>query len=172
MKFLRIALLGVAALCAAALMAGPAFAAEPAGKVDLSKVKSKGPITDVILDKAPNAAGIAKAKARAAFADSAGRNIAIDSTVPGADLNAVAAALNSTYHGAEIVDLIVHVVKLADIPTICGSPEAQACYKSTDPTRNGKGEIWFGHDDPDWIHALVHEYGHHMDNQLLNIAHL
>src|SRR4029079_6404431 len=66
----------------------------------------------------------------------------------------------------------VHVVKLSDVGTLCGNPDFQACYKSTDPLHNGKGEIWFGYDDPDWKHSLVHEYGHHMDNQLLNIAHL
>jgi hypothetical protein len=169
---LKTALLSVAALCAAALMAGPAFALEPAGKADLTKVKAKGVVKDVILDEAPKVAGVAKVTARAAYADAAGRTITIDSTVPSADLNTVAAVMNATYHGAEIVDVIVHVVKLSDIATICGSPQALACYLPTDPARNGKGQLWFGYDDPDWKHSLVHEYGHHMDNQLLNLAHL
>jgi hypothetical protein len=174
----RTALLSVAALIAAALVAGPAAAAtqpagaQPAGKVDLSKVKSKGVVKDVILDAAPSVAGIAKHTARASFADSAGRNIAIDTTVPGADLNAVAAVLNSTYHGAEISDLLVHVVTLSEVATICGTSQALACYLPTDPIHNGKGQLWYGNDDPDWKHSLVHEYGHHMDNQILNIAHL
>lgn len=168
----RVALLSVAAFCAAALMAGPAMAIAPAGKVDLTKVKAKGPVKDAILRTAPKVAGIAKATARASYADAAGRTITMDSTVPGADLNTVAAVLNSTYHGAEITEVIVHVVRLSEIPTICGSPDALACYLPTDPTRNGKGQLWFAIDDPDWKHSLVHEYGHHTDNQLLNIAHL
>lgn len=172
MTFVKTALLSVVALCAAALMAGPALAIEPAGKVDLTKVKSKGPVKDVILKKAPKLAGIAKATARASYADSAGRTITIDSTVPSADLNAVAAVLNSTYHGVEISEVIVHLVRLSEIPAICGSADALACYKPTDPTRNGKGQLWFAADDANWKHVLVHEYGHHMDNQLLNIAHL
>lgn len=172
MNLLKTALLSAAAFCAAALMAGPALAIEPAGKVDLTKVKAKGPVKDVILKKAPKVAGIAKATARATYADAAGRNITIDSTVPGADLNTVAAVLNSTYHGAEITEVIVHVVRLSEIPTICGSRDALACYLATDPTRNGKGQLWFAADDSDWKHSLVHEYGHHIDNQMLNIAHL
>lgn len=172
MLILKTALLSVAALCAAALMAGPALAIERAGTVDLTKVTANGPVKDVILDKAPKVAGIAKATARASYVDSAGRNFTIDSTVPSADLNAVAAVLNSTYHGAEISDVIVHVVRLSEIPTICGNPQALACYLPADPTRNGKGQLWFAVDDADWKHSLVHEYGHHMDNQLLNIAHL
>lgn len=153
-------------------MAGPAMATQQAGTVDLTKVKAKGVVKDVILDSAPKVAGIAKTKARAAFADSAGRNIAIDTTIPGLDLAPAAAVLNSTYHGAEIADVTVHVVTLAEIATICGTAQALACYLPTDPAHNGKGQLWFGADDPDWKHSLVHEYGHHTDNQLLNIAHL
>lgn len=148
------------------------MAIEPAGNVDLTKVKAKGPVKDVILDKAPKVAGIANAVARASYADAAGRNITIDSTVPSADLDAVAAVLNSTYHGSEITEVIVHVVRLSEIATICGSAQALACYLATDPARNGKGQLWFANDDNDWKHSLIHEYGHHMDNQLLNIAHL
>ncbi|MGK2877992.1 MAG: hypothetical protein ACSLFF_05395 [Solirubrobacterales bacterium] len=163
--------LSALALLATALMAGPASAAQPAGTVDLTRVKAKGVVKDVILDAPPKVAGIART-GRAAYTDSAGRNFTIDTTVPGADLNAFGAVLNSTYHGAEIADLIVHVVTLAQIATICGSNQALACYLPTDPTRNGKGQIWMADDDADWKHSLVHEYGHHMDNQLLNIAHL
>lgn len=170
--FLKAALLSIVAIFAAALMAGPALAIEPAGKIDLTKLKAKGPVKDVILDKAPKVAGIAKATARATFADSAGRSITIDSTIPGADLNPVAAVLNSAYHGAEISDLIVHVVRFSEMETVCGSKDVIACYQASDPTRNGNGQLWFAMDDPDWKHSLIHEYGHHMDNQLLNIAHL
>ena len=56
--------------------------------------------------------------------------------------------LNSTYHGAEIADVIVHVVTLAEIATICGINQALACYLPTDPTRNGKGQIWFAATTP------------------------
>ncbi|MBJ7459640.1 MAG: hypothetical protein JHD02_10665 [Thermoleophilaceae bacterium] len=163
--------LSALALLATALMAGPASAAQPAGTVDLTKVKAKGVVKDVILDAPPKVAGIAKT-GRAAYTDSAGRSFTIDTTVPGADLNAFGAVLNSTYHGAEIADVIVHVVTLAEIATICGSSQALACYLPTDPARNGKGQIWVANDDTDWKHSLVHEYGHHTDNQLLNIAHL
>lgn len=168
----KTALLSVAAFCAAALMAGPASAAQPAGTVDLSKVKAKGVVKDVILDSAPKVAGIARTVARASYADTNGRNIAIDSTVPGADLNTVAAVLNSTYHGDEITDVIIHVVTLSQVAAICGSTQVLACYLPTDPVHNGKGQLWFATDDGDWKHSLVHGYGHHMDNQLLNIAHL
>lgn len=169
---LKAALLSAVALCAAALMATPAFAAQPAGKADLSKVRATGEVRDVFLDSAPKVAGVAKKTGRAAYADSAGRTFTIDSTIPGADLNAVAAVLNATYHGEEIKDIIVHAVRFSEMPAFCESNEADACYLATDPVHNGKGQLWFSYDKEDWRHLLVHEYGHHMDNQLLNIAHL
>jgi hypothetical protein len=163
----------VAALCAAAAVAAPASAATPtpAPTIDLSKVDAKKEVKDTILTSPPKVASISKAVARASFTDSTGAVIFIDSTVPGADLNAVAGVLNSTYHRSEISNVLVHVVTLAQIPAICGDPQALACYM---PNRDGSGhgQLWFANDDSDWIHSLVHEYGHHTDNQIANIGQL
>lgn len=158
-------------LCAASAQAAPA-GATPAGSADLTKIKAQRVVRDTILSTAPLVARASRAVARAAFTDSAGRTITIDSTVPTFDLNQVAAVLNSTYHFNEIAHVQIHVVTLADMAAICGDPQAVACYLPTDPLKNGDGQIWIAADDTDWQHSLVHEYGHHTDNQLLNLGQL
>lgn len=47
-----------------------------------------------------------------------------------------------------------------------------ACYAPDDPQRSFDGRLWFAGDDSDVTHTLVHEYGHDVDNQLLNLGHL
>lgn len=154
---------------AAAFAAGPASALESAGKIDLTKVVAQKEVKDVILEPGARVASTSKVVARTALADSQGQTITIDSTVPSFDLNQVASVLNSTYHRSEIVKVKIHVVSLAEMRTICGSGQALACYR---PMAGGFGELWFAADDSDWIHSLVHEYGHHIDNQIANVSQL
>jgi hypothetical protein len=161
------------AVAAAALISSSAAASElqPAGKIDLSKVSAKKEVKDALLPAGAHVASTARAVARAAFADASGRVITIDSTVPAFDLTAAANVLNSTFHGAEISNVVIHVKTLAEIATICGDKQALACYQPSN-TVPGHGELWFAADDTDWIHSLVHEYGHHMDNQIANLEQL
>lgn len=160
----------IAAFGCVAAFAGPALAIEPAGKIDLTKVKAQKEVKDVILEPGARVASTgSKVVGRVALADSQGQTITIDSTVPAFDLNQVASVLNSTYHKTEILKVKIHVVSLSDMATICGSSQALACYR---PMAGGFGELWFAADDSDWIHSLVHEYGHHMDNQFANVAQL
>lgn len=48
------------------------------------------------------------------------------------------------------------------------------CYLPEDPQRSYRGAMWIPAANPtpadDWRHVAVHEYGHHVDNQLLNFA--
>lgn len=150
----------------------PAAEAKQAEKLDLGAVTAQKEVKDTILHRAPSIKLRKPPVARAALTDNAGNTITVDSTVPGYDINQVAAVINSTIHGAEVSNLVIHVQTMAQIGITCGSPDAIACYLALNPTEDGSGEIWFAADDPDWIHSLVHEYGHHTDNQLLNLSHL
>lgn len=163
----------VGALCAVCILVPAASAtpadARPAAKMDLSKVKAKREVKDAILPPGARIASGKRAVASATFTDGSGRAFNLDTTVPGYDLNPAAAALNSTYHGAEIAKISVHAILLADMRTTCGDAQAIACYR---PMAGGQGELWFATDDSDWVHSLIHEYGHHMDNQIGNLAQL
>lgn len=150
-------------------MLATAASATPAGSFDLTSVQAQREVKDVVLSAGVRVARAPKPSAHAAFTDTAGLTISIDSTVPTFDLNQVAAVLNSTYHHDEISRVKIHVVTLADMAAICHDPKAVACYRSA-PL--GVGELWFAADDFDWIHSLVHEYGHHMDNQYGNLGQL
>jgi hypothetical protein len=157
------------ALAAAAMFTSSAFALEPAGKVDLSKVTAKKEVKDAILEPGARVASTGRVVARTALADSQGQPITIDSTVGSFDLSQVAAVLNSTFHRAEITKVQFHVITLSGMATTCGDAQAIACSR---PMSGGYGELWFAADDTDWIHSLVHEYGHHIDNQFANIGQL
>lgn len=146
-----------------------AAAAEQAGKLDLSKVRAERPVRDAILPSGARIAAAPQALASAVYADSAGRKFTLDTDVLGFDLDPAAAALNTVHHGKELSKLTAHAVPLAAMKGICGRAEAVACYR---PKAGGYGELWFGADDPDWLHSLVHEYGHHADNQHANVSQL
>lgn len=169
LTYRRLILAIAVAVSAAAMFASSALALEPAGKVDLTKVEAQKEVKDAILDPGARVASAGKVVARAALADSQGQPITIDSTVGSFDLNQVAAVLNSTFHRSEITKVKFHVITLSGMATTCGDAQAIACYR---PMSSGYGELWFAADDTDWIHSLVHEYGHHIDNQFANIGQL
>ena len=92
--------------------------------------------------------------------------------VPGLDLNPYARIFAALHHYDEIEDVAIEVVAPDEIPEICGAAEALACYAPEDPTRSLRGWIWIPAAHPDLIHIIAHEYGHHVDNQLINLGHL
>jgi hypothetical protein len=105
------------------------------------------------------------------FRDAAGNPIRISTAVPGLDLAPYARLLAGIpLHGREIGDLSVEVVAPDRIGGICGSDDAAACYGADNPGRSPSGHMFLPASDPDLVHIVVHEYGHHMDNQLLNLA--
>lgn len=157
------------AACAIAFAAPASGAATPAGQIDLDSVRAERPVRDTVRIADELRATALRSTARAAYTDSKGVAIHIDTTVSGYNLDLAAAVLNSTVHGAELAKVKIHAVTLAEIPGICGDPEALACYLGNS---RGFGEIWFAANDSDWIHSLVHEYGHHIDNQIANFSQL
>lgn len=163
---------GMAVLVAGLLVAtaSPAFAApRPVVPFDLTKVEAKKRVIDTILEPGPPKARAAQAIQP--FVDSHGHRISLTTDVPDFDLLQVASVLGALEHGPEIEAVRVHMTTLDAIRGICGE-EAVACYQPNDSDHSDAGQIWAGVDDPDWIHTVVHEYGHHVDNQLLNLRHL
>ena len=106
------------------------------------------------------------------WSDPQGQTITISTDLPAVDLAPFAGVLAGIQHGDEINQLRVEAVTMAQVGSICGDPEAVACYWAIDPQNNGTGQMWFAVDDPDVVHTIVHEYGHHIDNQLVNFGHL
>ncbi len=105
------------------------------------------------------------------FEDSKHHSIRISTEVPGLDLAPYAAVLAGIpLHGREIENLQVQVVAPDKIGVTCGSDDAAACYGADDPGRSRAGHMYIPTNDRDLVHIITHEYGHHMDNQLLNLA--
>ncbi len=163
---------------AGAQVRAPQQRARPAPPFDLSRVRALGPIRDRVIVGDRSAQLRRSALARAAravvYSDSAGHEFTIaagEPSVPATALDAIAGILAATYHRWELAYLSVTVVASSSIPALCG-PDAQACYVAEDPKRSFKGSMFVAFDDPDLVHAVVHEYGHHVDNSLLNLAHI
>jgi hypothetical protein len=159
-------LLLLTSLCAPAA----AHAATPTDPIDLSKVTAKKRVVDEIVPRRTRARAAGARTER--FTDAQGRAFTISTDIPDVDLKPFANVLAAVAHGDEITKVRVEAVKLEQMGTVCGNPQAVACYAPDDPQRSFAGQLWFGVDDPDVVHTIVHEYGHHVDNQLLNLGHL
>ena len=172
----RSALAVVGATLAALVVVPPSgFAASireagPVRPAPLDGVRARGPVRDVVLP-GPRARAAAPTGRAERFRDAAGRPVIVTGDAPAASLRAVAEILVATLHGDEIERLRVRVVSLAEMPVVC-HPDAVACYALEGGTAIGRarGEMVVAHDDPDLVHTVVHEYGHHLDAQLWNFA--
>ena len=159
----------VTALCvlSAAAFAGAASAASPVDPIDLGEVTAKAEVADAVFEQAPPKAPPSRIEE---FVDSHGHRFRVGSDVPGVDLAAYAKILAATVHRGETAKVLVEILLPEQVTTVCG-PDALACYYA-DPTRRGHGLMYVPTADPDLVHIVVHEYGHHVDNQLVNIFHL
>jgi hypothetical protein len=158
----------VAAL--ALLPSGTAAAAAPVKAVDLGEWHAKGEVTDTVMSPSTQARAAATRVER--FTDEHGHTLILSTELPGLDLLPYARTLAGLHHRDEIEDVIVEVVAPASIGAVCGDADAVACYAAEDPLRSLRGRIWIPSADDDLLHILVHEYGHHVDNQLVNLGHL
>jgi hypothetical protein len=156
----RILLIGLLASLAGA---APAGAAVPGGVM-------RHRVHDVVLAPGAVKARAAQAATRV-FDDGHGRRIHLASEVPGLDLAPYARLLGGIpLHGREIEFVTVTVAAPDKVGAICGSSDAAACYGADDPGRSPRGHMYIPASDPDLKHIVTHEYGHHVDNQLLNLA--
>lgn len=152
------------------LPAGVASAATPVEAIDLGEWHAKGEVTDTMMP--PSARATAASARVERFTDEHGHTLTFITELPGLDLLPYARALAALHHRGEIEDVIVEVVEPTLIGETCGDPDALACYAPEDPPRSVRGRIWLPSFDDDLLHILVHEYGHHVDNQLVNLGHL
>ena len=155
----------------AAVVAPPSAsgrAATPVDGVDAAALQAKDAVVDTILTERPDSAAF---PARVeVFPDVHGHRITLATDIPSLDLRQYADLLAATLHRAEIEQVVAEVVPRDQVGTICGHPSAEACYGSRTGSR--EGYMWIPHAHEDLAHIVVHEYGHHVDNQLLNLAHL
>lgn len=165
-RVFRFVVAAIAVLCAAAF-AGSAGAARPTEPIDLSQLVVKAEVHDTVFNKQPPKPPPARIEQ---FVDPHGHIFSVGTDISGLDLRPYANVLASTIHRNETNTVLVEVVLPEQIAGICGDPNALACYYN-DPAY-GRGWMYIPSTDRDLAHIIVHEYGHHVDNQLLNLAHL
>jgi hypothetical protein len=100
------------------------------------------------------------------FQDEHGHILTLATENPGVDLTPFANLLASTYHDDEIQTVHVFVTNRVRLEQICGG-DAVACYG---PDQGSSGVMIISYEDPDITHAVIHEYGHHVDNNTFNLA--
>lgn len=143
----------------------------PVDPADIAGVDAKRPVADVV-----RTVGAARTSSHTPsrveeYRDAHGHSIVVGTSVPGIDLRRIASVLAATQHRGELNRLSVLVTRLSEVRTECGGPVGTlGCYLGLE--RSSAGLMVVGYDDSDLVHTLVHEYGHHMDKQLLNLSHL
>jgi hypothetical protein len=86
------------------------------------------------------------------------------------DLAPIANLLASTYHYGEIEFLHAFVTSDAEIARLCGA-DAVACYAADNPGRSRGGVMIISYENTDQLtHAVIHEYGHHVDTNTYNLG--
>jgi hypothetical protein len=163
------------ALIALSLMLpASAMAALPrAHRVDVSHAKgSAGPI-----DLGAKLRFSAYAKARRQvpvkeeqYQDEHGHVLTLGTDNASVDLAPFANLLASTYHYDEIELVRVFVTDEATLTDICGATAA-ACYGADGPGKR-TGLMVISYEDDNITHAVIHEYGHHVDNNQYNLGRL
>jgi hypothetical protein len=177
----RSALLLALLVLAGGLAATPAAASGAAGSASheavpgagagLGKWRARGRVRDRILTRMPVVARSAIARTES-FQDEHGHALTLATDVPGLDLRPFAERFARIRHGDEIEALVVEVVAPERVGAVCGDARAAACYLAANAARLPDGHLWIPSEDDDLTHIAVHEYGHHIDNQLLNLSHL
>ncbi len=86
------------------------------------------------------------------------------------DMKMIADTIDKSIHpkAATLAILVVSYLK-GEVRKSCGAPaevDIKGCYVSTTKT---KGAMVIGFDDPNLQQTLLHEYGHHVDQQLYNL---
>jgi hypothetical protein len=167
------------ALIAVSLFLPAAAAADPgdlpaAHRVDLSHVKAPAELPD--LGAKPRIPAYLKLSAhrqtpvkQEQYRDEHGHVLTLATDNAGVDLAPFANLLASTYHYDEIELVRVFVTDGATLTDICGA-SAAACYGGD----RGKpsGLMIVSYEDSDIAHAVIHEYGHHVDNNQYNLGRL
>ena len=118
------------------------------------KDKAKKPGPDVLVS-----IEIRGAQLPAGFKDNEGRTITFDIKASKVDTEWYARILRRATHGNEISAVTFRIVRRDVLPQFCGSGNA-ACYQ---PGRTGSVIVSPAGQNAGVAHALLHEYGHHID---------
>jgi hypothetical protein len=105
------------------------------------------------------------------YRDGDGHVLTLATDNAGVDLEPFANLLASTYHGDEIELVHVFVTDEANLTRLCGA-SAAACYAADNPGKSRGGLMVISYEDSNITHAVIHEYGHHMDNNRYNLGRL
>lgn len=98
--------------------------------------------------------------------DGRGNTMRFSLEAPGATVAEPARILRESVHGPEVATVLVRLVPTAQVPALCGSAAARACYRGRS---DGAGEITVpAVASPELDRVLLHEYGHHVDNTARN----
>jgi hypothetical protein len=103
------------------------------------------------------------------YQDTHGHVLTLATDNAGVDLAPFANLLASTYHYGEIEFVHAFVTSGDNLREICGG-EAAACYGADDPQRLPSGVMVVSYEDSDVTHGVIHEYGHHVDNNTYNLG--
>jgi hypothetical protein len=168
---LTLRLLARSLLTGLALLALPAAASAaepiPVEAAEIGEWRAKGPVRDTVLP--PGVRARTAAARTEEFVDVGGHVIAVTTAVPELDLMPYAQVVAWLIHFDEIEDVTLEVVAPERISEVCGA-EALACYQPASPGISPAGWIWIPSVHEDVVHLIAHEYGHHVDNQLTNLA--
>jgi hypothetical protein len=105
------------------------------------------------------------------FRDEHGHVLTFATDNASVDLTPFANLLASTYHYGEIEFVHVFVTSDATLTRLCGA-SAAACYAADDPGKSPGGVMVISYEDSNITHAVIHEYGHHIDNNTYNLGRL
>jgi hypothetical protein len=103
------------------------------------------------------------------FQDVHGHVLTFATDNPAVDLTRFAELLASTYHGDEIEFVHVFVTNTATLEETCGA-DAAACYGADNPGHSRGGVMIVSYEDSNIAHAVIHEYGHHIDANTYNLG--
>jgi hypothetical protein len=159
----RPAIMIAVAAATMALAAQSASAARVVQPADLSELRARSAVRDSVIRVTPRA-GAADDRTEV-FVDQHGHRITLSTPIDGLDLTPYASVLAGTIHYDEIEDVAVWVLSPPDVQAVCGA-DALACYGPEDAATSNRGTLVIPSTDPDLQHIIVHEYGHHVDNQV------
>lgn len=103
------------------------------------------------------------------FRDEHGHVLTFATDNPAVDLTPFANLLASTYHYGEIEFVHVFVTNESTLTQLCGATAA-ACYAADNPGKSPGGVMVISYEDSDIAHAVIHEYGHHIDTNTYNLG--
>ncbi len=107
------------------------------------------------------------------FTDEHGHTLTLATDLPDLNLRPFARDPGRAPPSREIEDAVVEVVAPASTRRDLRRPGRGRLLRAGGLLAlSSRGRIWIPSSDADLLHVIAHEYGHHVDNQLVNLGHL